>query len=160
MTNATNAAAIQTEAKRNADISTAILLRCQVQSFNSGETIDGLISRLERETGITGINVASLNVRRSQTKAKLIGEFNAQRTDLTKKLADAIASSGEASDEANEVRAELRALTAKESAYLKTFKLNRKGRTGDRPGMSLDDMLTDIIHEEMVDDSGADSVEV
>lgn len=151
------AAAPAVDTKRNADISTAILLRCQVQSFNAGETIDGLILRLEKETGITGINVASLNVRRSQTKAKLVGEWNAQRTDLTKKLAEAIATSGEASDEANEVRALIRGLDKKESTYLKTFKLARKGRTGDRPGMSLDDMLTDIIHEEMVD---GESVEV
>lgn len=150
MTNATNAT-IQTETKRNADISTAVLLRCQVQSFNAGETIDGLILRLEKETGITGINVASLNVRRSQTKAKLVGEWAAQRTDLTKKLAEAIATSGEASDEANEVRALIRGLDKKEATYLKTFKLARKGRTGDRPGMLLDDMLTDIILEEMTD---------
>lgn len=152
MTNATNTV-VQTEAKRNADISTAILLRCQVQSFNAGETIDGLIARLEKETGITGINIASLNVRRSQTKARLVGEWTAQRTDFGKKLAEAIAINGEASNEANEVRALIRGLDKKEATYLKTFKLARKGRTGDRPGVSLDNMLTDIILDEMVDDS-------
>lgn len=152
----------QNTTKRNADISSDVLLRCQVQSFKAGETIDGLIARLEKETGITGINRESLNVRRSQTKAKFVGEIAAKRSKIMERLDVAIATHGEASTEANNVRTELRELNQREQSYLKTFKLARKGRTGDRPGMSMDELLTDIIHDEMVEESddSDDSVEV
>ena len=162
-----NANAVAAVATRRPDISGQLVFDAHVAANAAGETIDGLVKRITDATGIVLHNeeekksfIAVLNVRRSNMKKKLEGEFQAERSDMEKALTDTINVHGDASQEANDIRAKIRELNKTEKTTLSVLELNRRGRTGDQPGMSLRAMLTNSIlkhHAKPVDASPADA---
>lgn len=137
------------EATRNADISTKTLLATQLSVHRTGGTIDDLMSKLDPSFETLSDEdrkkrIATINVRRSQTLAKLKGEFLAKRTQFEKQLVDAGAGTD---DTSNDIREQIRLLNRQETALVGTFKLSRKGMAGDTPGMSVSDMLMDAIDD-------------
>ena len=165
MTNATNAAAAAAPV-RNRDISSTELISTQAKVFRSGGTIfdlmvkldDGWNSYTEEEKKK---RIATINVRRSQAKAQYVGSRSAIRSELLKKLDEA---GNDTSDTANAIRKEIREHDAKVASMLKTWKLSRRGRSGDIGGIDFGDLVENAIADAMLDDSGddsgADSVEV
>jgi glutamine synthetase adenylyltransferase len=153
--------------ERRKDIPTSVIFDAHVAANKAGETIDGLVKRITDAVGIVLHGeedkksfIAVLNVRRSNIKKRIEGEFQAERTDLEKKLQEAIASTGEASEESNGIRKELRELDKSETTMLSVFDLARRGRTGDRPGMSFRSLLADAVLKSVTpsDSAPADSV--
>lgn len=147
-----NVAAVAAVATRRQDIPTSLIFEAHVAANQAGETIDGLVTRISKQTGITFKDendrkgfIAVLNVRRSNIRKKIEGEFQAERTDLEKNLASAITAHGEASTEANAVRADIRELAKTEASMLSVLELARRGRTGDKPGMSFRSLLANAV---------------
>lgn len=138
--------------ERRKDIPTSVIFDAHVAAHKAGETIEGLVQRITDATGIVLHGeqdresfIAVLNVRRSNIKKRIEGEFRAERTDLEQKLQEAIATTGEASDKSNTIRKELRELDKSEATMLSVFDLARRGRSGDKPGMSFRSMLADAV---------------
>lgn len=148
--------------ERRKDIPTSVIFDAHVAANKAGETIDGLVKRITDATGIVLHGekeresfIAVLNVRRSNIKKRIEGEFQAERTDLEKKLKETIEATGEASEESNAIRKELRELDKSEVTMLSVFDLTRRGRTGDKPGMSFRSLLADAV---LKNSAPADSV--
>lgn len=159
-----NANAVQ---GRRQDISTSLIFEAHVASHQAGETIDGLVTRISEQTGITFKDendrkgfIAVLNVRRSNIRKKIEGEFQAERTDLEKNLTSAIATHGEASAEANAVRADIRELAKSEATMLSVLELARRGRTGDKPGMSFRSLLANAVLKNASPADNVDDIDV
>jgi hypothetical protein len=137
-----------------APLSTKCLLHAQLIVYQAGGTIDDLMiktdpsfSDLDEENKKKRRN--SMNVRRSQTLAKLEGEYTAKRT----KLEDDLEAAGRGTDDAsNDIREQIRLLNREEQALTRTFKLARKGRSGDISGVSITDMLLEAIESESADE--------
>lgn len=159
MTNATNAAAV-----RHADISSTVLIGTQAKVFRKGGTIIDLM-RATDDAWDTYTpeyqkkRIATMNVRRSQSKAQYIGSRADVRSSLVKKLEDA---GNDTSDVCNDIRKELRDHDTKVTSMLKTWKLARMGRSGDVGGIDFGDLCENAIADAMLDDESEtdDSVEV
>lgn len=137
------------EAKiRNADVTSKVLLANQFAVHKEGGTIDDLMRRIdgERWDAMTdeerNARRASMNVRRSTLLKRLKGEFQAERTDLENELS---ACGAGTDDFANEIRERIRTLNNVEATKCSTFELSRRGRTGEVSGVSLRDLLDDIV---------------
>lgn len=133
----------------NADVSTKQLFSAQLAVHKQGGTIDDLMQKIDpnfegMEDESRKKRIATINVRRSQILSKLKGEYLAKRSVLEKDLESA--GSG-VDDVSNDIREQIRLLNREEAALVGTFKLTRKGRTGDVAGVSLSDMFLEVVTE-------------